>query len=140
MKTLYLLAPTILLMAWTSTFWGCAKVVNSTDCNLSSVLCSCDRRTVATNPDCRDYEAMSVTKAQADCSKNSGTFSSSASCPTATKVGTCRYSIGSEVSYYRYYQASVTDAAAGSAACAYIKANCFVVTGGQLCDASWSVP
>ncbi len=110
----------------------------ATDCNLTSILCSCDRTDVGSHPDCRDYDFMSPETAEEQCKSDSGVFSETALCPTATRVGTCKFTVGSQITYQRYYLADVADAAAGAATCAYFKANCFVISGGALCDAVWT--
>lgn len=116
---------------------GCQKDP-ATDCNLTTNLCSCDRRTASQYPDCRDYAAMSVEDAQSDCTYYAGTFSQTTSCTEETRVGTCTYTEASEITYQRYYSANYANAAAGAGVCAYYKANCFVLSGNALCDATWT--
>ena len=119
--------------------WGCAKKAISTDCNLTTNLCSCDRRSATDAPDCRDYVAMTPASAQSKCTADGGTFSSSAACTVTNLLGTCKATIGTEITYQRFYANNFGDAAAGAAACNYVKANCFIVSAGALGDAEWSV-
>jgi hypothetical protein len=107
------------------------------DCNLTTVPCSCDRRTAAEDPDCRDYEATTVASATSSCTRDGGTFSASALCPTASRAGTCKATFGSSQTHYRYYLQNYGTASSGALACGYIKANCFMIGGGMLCDTSW---
>ena len=58
--------------------------------------------------------------------------------PTDTRVGTCKFTAGSEATYQRYYLANFGTAASAAAACAYYKANCFTISGNALCDGVWT--
>jgi hypothetical protein len=108
-------------------------------CDLTTNLCSCNRTSASTRPDCRDYDAYPVDDAKSDCTTNSGTFSQTASCPAANKLGTCKYTAGELTTYQRYYTPGVADATSAAVACAYYKANCFVLSGNALCDATWTI-
>lgn len=119
-------------------FLSSCKKAESTDCNLTTNLCSCDKTAAAEYPGCHDYEAMPATTAASNCKTDGGTFSTSSSCPTATRVGTCKYNLGTQVTYQRYYTASYATAASAAVVCAYYKANCFVLSGGMLCDGVWT--
>ena len=114
---------------------GCGT--RSTDCNLTTIPCSCDRRTLS-SPDCRDYEGVSVASATSKCSTASGTFSSTALCTTTSRAGTCREVFGTTVNNYRYYIANYSTAASGAGACEYVNANCLVVSLGAACSAAWT--
>lgn len=115
----------------------CAKPTAS-DCNLTTNLCSCDRTALTENPDCRDYESMSTTTASSKCSKDGGTFKTTALCTSSSRVGTCKFTSGTEITYQRYYQANYSTAASAAVVCAYYKANCFILSGNALCDGVWT--
>lgn len=131
MRKLFRLGVVLLSLA------ACAK--KSTDCNQGSNICTCDRTTLSgQNPDCRDYDTVSKSSAESYCTTAGGTFRTSSVCTTSNRVGTCKFTSGSEITYQRYYSADFASAAAGATVCAYYKANCFVLSGNMLCDAVWT--
>lgn len=74
-------------------------------CNLTTVLCSCDQ-TSTSSAACIDYSGKSVDSAQSGC--GTGTFSKTALCPTANRVGTCKIQVFNDVTYQRYYSDAIT--------------------------------
>ena len=115
----------IALTAWLVT-QGCGP--SSTDCNLTNVLCSCDRSTQS-SPDCRDYTAISKTSAASKCTTAGGTISNTALCSTTARAGTCKETEGTDVTYRRYYLVNYSTAASGAAACAYLQGVCQATIG-----------
>lgn len=105
---------------------------------MGSIVCTCDRTTASQNPDCRDYDAVSPETAEKYCSTDGGTFQKTSVCSTSNRVGTCKFTTGSEITYQRYYLANFGTAASAAAVCAYYKANCFVLSGNALCDGEWT--
>lgn len=76
-------------------------------CNLTDNLCSCDVRST-TLASCADYEGQSVDSAKSDCSSDNGSLTQGSSCPTASRVGTCKINVLGSVEYNRYYSDAIT--------------------------------
>lgn len=104
----------ILAASWPA-MQGCGKssTATSATCNLVSALCSCDATATSTKS-CSDYEGVSVDSAKSKCT--SGTFSSTALCPTTSRVGTCKTAMLNDKTYIRYYADAITNQAGCSAA------------------------
>ena len=103
------LLPFLAIALWA----GCGKA-SAPKCDSSATPCSCDK-SATTSKSCDDREGMEVATAQKDCT--SGTFSSAARCPTASRVGTCKITVATSVTLTRYY----SDAVTAQAACEAVK-------------------
>ncbi len=93
-------------------FSACLGSSSTVDCNLTDVLCSCDKLSATTSPNCTDYDGGGRDSTESDCIDEAGTFSKTAGCPTESRVGTCKTQVGNLSSYIRYYQDPVTSEAA----------------------------
>lgn len=109
-----------LLVSGGLAFNGCGDAASSTKCGLSSNLCSCVEVGADDKTSCLDFENYTVESAKSTCK---GTFSTTAACSTANRVGSCRVglSIGEDRYYRRYYTTDYADVVAGAAACQVIK-------------------
>ena len=89
---------------------GCGNDDDET-CSLTGQLCSCDLTMTSTNV-CNDYSGQKKGSAESECSSAGGTFSASQLCKTSGRVGTCKVTVFSNITYKRYYSDAVTNQAA----------------------------
>jgi len=96
-------------------FSGCKKSEATVKCNLTDTLCICDK-TATTTQSCVENDGGTRSSFQSSCT--TGTFKTDALCTATGRTGTCKISLLSDTTYYRYY---TTDTAiAGAAACASV--------------------